>query len=106
MSFSHHATVGSLPPAKADKILAEAAAHGHSVRWVQDAVRRLSYDRADRPGLMANHGGLDTIERIGTALTAQYGERFLPPNALRSLVNAGHYGRKTGRGFSDYAEPA
>ena len=32
----------------------------------------------------------------------QYGERFLAPQNLRALVNGGHLGRKTGRGFSDY----
>ena len=66
----------------------------------------LAFNHAQGPLDTADLSGLDTIERIGTALTAQYGERFLPPNALRSLVNAGHFGRKTGRGFSDYAEPA
>jgi 3-hydroxybutyryl-CoA dehydrogenase len=34
----------------------------------------------------------------------QYGERFLAPQVLRSLVNGGHLGRKTGRGFGDYRE--
>jgi 3-hydroxybutyryl-CoA dehydrogenase len=33
-----------------------------------------------------------------------YEDRFRAPQGLRALVNAGYLGRKTGRGFSDYAE--
>ncbi len=43
----------------------------------------LAFNHAQGPLDTADLSGLDTIERIGTALTAQYGERFLPPNALR-----------------------
>lgn len=42
------------------------------------------------------------MERASDAMTHNFGERFRPPQILRTLVNAGHYGRKTGRGFSDY----
>jgi 3-hydroxybutyryl-CoA dehydrogenase len=75
---------------------------------VEDVNRAcvLAFNHAQGPLDTADLSGLDTIERIGTALAAQYGERFLPPNALRSLVNAGHYGRKTGRGFSTYRDPS
>ena len=47
--------------------------------------------------------GLDTALHVATAMTEQYGERFLAPQNVRSLVAAGHLGRKTGRGFSDYS---
>ena len=43
----------------------------------------LAFNHAQGPLDTADLSGLDTIERIGTALAAQYGERFLPPNALR-----------------------
>lgn len=48
--------------------------------------------------------GLDVTLNVADALHAQYGERFLAPQNLRSLVKAGHLGRKTGSGFSDYGE--
>jgi 3-hydroxybutyryl-CoA dehydrogenase len=35
-------------------------------------------------------------------MVLHYGERFRPPQILRALVNAGHHGHKTGRGFRDY----
>jgi 3-hydroxybutyryl-CoA dehydrogenase len=62
----------------------------------------LGFAHAQGPLDTADLSGLDTVSRVADSLRDQYGERFLPPQILRSLVNAGHYGRKTGRGFSDY----
>ena len=45
---------------------------------------------------------LDTALHVADAMRDQYGERFLAPQNLRVLVNGGHLGRKTGRGFTDY----
>ncbi len=47
-------------------------------------------------------GGLDENEKASDAMTNHFGERFRPPQLLRVLVNAGHFGRRTGRGFSDH----
>jgi 3-hydroxybutyryl-CoA dehydrogenase len=62
----------------------------------------LAFNHAMGPLATVDMGGLETMERASDAMTHNYGERFRPPQILRTLVNAGHYGRKTGRGFSDY----
>lgn len=64
----------------------------------------LAFGHAMGPLDTADLIGLDTTERIADALARHYGERFLPPQSLRALVNAGHLGRKTGRGYSSYDE--
>jgi 3-hydroxybutyryl-CoA dehydrogenase len=74
-----------------------------SVEDVNKACR-LAFGHAQGPLDTADLSGLDTVSRVADALRDQYGERFLPPQILRSLTNAGHYGRKTGRGFSDYGQ--
>ena len=56
------------------------------------------------PLTLADFVGLDTLASIGDVMLDAYGEqRFGPPDTLRSLVDRGHYGRKSGRGFYDYS---
>ena len=69
-----------------------------------DTACRLGFGHAMGPFLTADLSGLDTVERVADNLARNYGDRFLAPQGLRALVNAGHLGRKTGRGFRDYGE--
>jgi 3-hydroxybutyryl-CoA dehydrogenase len=56
------------------------------------------------PLTLADFVGLDTLASIAEVMHEAYGEeRFAPPPTLSKLVEAGHYGRKTGRGFYDYS---
>ncbi len=56
------------------------------------------------PLTLADFVGLDTLSSIAEIMFASYGEqRFAPPETLQKLVDAGHFGRKTGRGFYDYS---
>ena len=48
--------------------------------------------------------GLDTVVRIGDIMLDAYGEdRYGAPPLLRRMVAGGHHGKKSGRGFYDYA---
>lgn len=48
--------------------------------------------------------GLDTALRIGEIMFEEYREsRYAPPPLLRRMVVAGLHGRKSGKGFYDYA---
>jgi 3-hydroxybutyryl-CoA dehydrogenase len=69
-----------------------------------DRACRLAFNHAMGPLSTMDFSGLDTALHVADAMRAQYGERFLAPQNLRALVNAGHLGRKTGRGFSRYGE--
>jgi 3-hydroxybutyryl-CoA dehydrogenase len=64
----------------------------------------LAFGHAQGALATADLSGLDTVVRVADSLRLEYGERFLAPQNLRALVSSGHFGRKSGRGFSDYGE--
>jgi 3-hydroxybutyryl-CoA dehydrogenase len=56
------------------------------------------------PITLADFVGLDTLASIAGVMREYYGEeRFGAPPTLQRLVEAGHYGRKSGRGYYDYS---
>jgi 3-hydroxybutyryl-CoA dehydrogenase len=56
------------------------------------------------PIALADFVGLDTLASIADVMVEAYGEdRFAQPDSLRKLVDAGDFGRKSGRGFYDYS---
>ena len=90
------------------------------VPYLLDAVRALEHGVASIPdidrGMQLGCGhpmgpltlldfvGLDTTARIADIMFEEYREaRYAPPPLLRRMVGAGMYGRKSGRGFYDYA---
>ena len=80
---------------------------GLSKDWPVDDVNKacvLAFAHSLGPLATADLSGIDTVVHVSDALKEQYGERFLVPQNLRSMYNAGHFGRKSGRGFSDYGE--
>ncbi len=48
--------------------------------------------------------GLDVRLDIARSLSVSLGERYAPPQLLIDMVNAGHLGRKSGRGFYEWPE--
>ncbi len=59
------------------------------------------------PFTLLDFVGLDTTYYITHVMFEEFKERrFASPPLLKRLVMAGWYGRKTGKGFYDYADPA
>jgi 3-hydroxybutyryl-CoA dehydrogenase len=67
-----------------------------------DKAIRLGLNYPMGPLQLADYVGLDTMLFASEGLLEAYGDRFRPPQILRKLVEAGHYGVKTGRGFYTY----
>lgn len=58
------------------------------------------------PLTLADFVGLDTTYYIANIMFEDFKEkRFAPPPLLKRMVQAGLFGRKSGRGFYDYSDP-
>lgn len=68
-----------------------------------DAAMKLGCGHPMGPLELIDFVGLDTTFSIANIMYAEFKEqRFAPPPLLRRMVLAGHYGRKSGRGFYEY----
>ena len=56
------------------------------------------------PLALADLVGLDTLLMVMEGLHKERGDKYLPAPALRKLVRAGRFGRKTGNGVYDYTK--
>ncbi|HYE16755.1 MAG TPA: 3-hydroxybutyryl-CoA dehydrogenase [Pyrinomonadaceae bacterium] len=71
-----------------------------------DNGMRLGCGHPMGPLTLLDFVGLDTTYYIAEIMFTEFRERrFAPPPLLKRMVMAGLYGRKTGRGFYDYADP-
>jgi len=70
-----------------------------------DEGMRLGCGHPMGPLTLLDFVGLDTTLSIANIMFDEFREkRFAPPPLLKRMVQAGTHGRKTGRGFYDYAQ--
>ena len=70
-----------------------------------DAGARIGLNHPMGPLELADFIGLDVCSGIMEVLHEGFGEEhFAPPRVLVELVESGHLGQKTGRGFHDYPQ--
>ncbi len=68
-----------------------------------DTAMQLGMNHPMGPLRLADFVGLDTVLAIADVLHAEFGDpAYAAPPVLRRLVEAGHTGRKSGRGFYRY----
>ncbi len=76
---------------------------GVAEREALDKAMKLGYNLPMGPLALADLIGLDIVLHVLDALYANYkDDRYRAPILLRKMVQAGHLGRKTGKGFYDY----
>ena len=72
-----------------------------------DNAMKLGCNYPMGPFTLLDFVGLDTTYYISQVMFEEFRERrFASPPLLKRLVMAGWYGRKTGKGFYDYADPS
>jgi 3-hydroxybutyryl-CoA dehydrogenase len=71
-----------------------------------DNAMKLGCNHPMGPLALTDFVGLDTTYYIANVMFDEFKERrFAPPPLLKRMVQAGLFGRKSGRGFYDYADP-
>ncbi len=71
-----------------------------------DQAMKLGCNHPMGPFTLLDFVGIDTTYYIAEILFNEYREkRFAPPPLMKRMVLAGMYGRKSGKGFYDYADP-
>ncbi len=71
-----------------------------------DNAMKLGCNHPMGPLALTDFVGLDTTCYIANIMFDEFKERrFAPPPLLKRMVQAGLYGRKSGRGFYDYSDP-
>ena len=76
---------------------------GVAERDAVDKAMKLGYNLPMGPLALGDLIGLDIVLHVLDALYANYrDDRYRAPILLRKMVQAGHLGRKTGKGFYEY----
>lgn len=85
---------------EAIRMLEEGVADAEAI----DSAMELGYRHPMGPLRLTDLVGLDVRLAVAEYLRSHLGERFAPPELLRSKVEAGELGRKAGRGFHEWNE--
>ena len=76
---------------------------GFATREDIDVSMTLGMNHPMGPLTLADFIGLDTVLQIAEVLHAEFRDpMYAPPPRLQRMVDAGHLGRKSGRGFYEY----
>lgn len=68
-----------------------------------DKAMRLGFNHPIGPFQLADMSGVDVVYHSLEGLSAAFGDRFKPTETMSKLVAQGELGRKTGKGFYEYA---
>lgn len=69
-----------------------------------DKAIRLGLNHPMGPLELSDYVGMDVLVHAGEGMAEAFGDRFRMPQNVVKLVEAGHYGRKSGKGFYDYTQ--
>lgn len=76
---------------------------GTATREDIDNGMKLGCNHPMGPLTLADFVGLDTMYYIAESMYEEFKDtKFAPPLLLKRMVTAGHFGRKSGKGFYDY----
>lgn len=92
--------IGQAMMAEAVRCLEQGVASAEDI----DRGMRLGYNYPMGPLELIDLIGVDTELRVMTSMFEEMGETFRPSPLIKSMVAAGHLGRKAGRGFYVYAK--
>lgn len=67
-----------------------------------DKAIRLGLNHPMGPFELSDYVGLDVLVHASAGMAEAFGDRHRLPQSMIKLVEAGHYGRKTGQGFYNY----